>query len=319
MKYEITDSIYTKHIYKIVCIDYISFGFTHLAIALQQPRMTKYLLRQRLTQSHENDRPVNCMETDNILSDQMEICRPELLIKILSILIEAVLSVHIITETGDIVAERIKPYIYYMIRIEIYRDTPFERGSGYTQILQSRKKEVVHHLVFAGLRLNKLRMCIDMLDQPVCIFAELQEICLLLCRLAWTSAVRTLSIHQLGLCKEGLARCTVHALIKSLINVALIIKLFEDLLYLLLMILVRRTDKTVIRRIHQIPDCLDLPGNIIYEFLWCDSGFLCLQLDLLAMLIRSCLKTYIISLLSLETHDTVCQNGFICVTDMWFS
>ena len=88
--------------------------------------MTKYLLRQRLTQSHENDRPVNCMETDNILSDQMEICRPELLIKILSVLIEAVLSVHIITETGDIVAERIKPYIYYMIRIEIYRNTPFE-------------------------------------------------------------------------------------------------------------------------------------------------------------------------------------------------
>ena len=93
-----------------------------------------------------------------------------------------------------------------------------------------------------------------MLDQAVSVLAELQEVCLLLCRLARTSAVRTLAIYQLRLCKERLARCTVHAFVKSLVNVALIIKLLEDLLYLLLMILIRGTDKTVIRRIHQIPD-----------------------------------------------------------------
>ena len=31
------------------------------------------------------------------------------------------------------------------------------------------REEVVHHLVFTGYRLNEFRMCIDMLDQSVCI------------------------------------------------------------------------------------------------------------------------------------------------------
>ena len=47
MKYEITDSIYTKEIYELICIDYVSFGFTHLSITLEKPRMSKYLFRKR--------------------------------------------------------------------------------------------------------------------------------------------------------------------------------------------------------------------------------------------------------------------------------
>ena len=34
MQNEITDSIYTEEVYQIIGIDHISFGFTHLAIAL---------------------------------------------------------------------------------------------------------------------------------------------------------------------------------------------------------------------------------------------------------------------------------------------
>ena len=50
MKYEITDSIYTKEIYKFICINNISFGFTHLAITLKKPRMSEYLFRKRQIQ-----------------------------------------------------------------------------------------------------------------------------------------------------------------------------------------------------------------------------------------------------------------------------
>ena len=85
-----------------------------------------------------------------------------------------------------------------MIRIKIYRNSPFERSTGYAEILQSRKQEVVHHLVLAGLWLNKLRMRIDMLDQTVCIFAELEEVCLLFRRLTFSAAVRTFTINKLG-------------------------------------------------------------------------------------------------------------------------
>ena len=34
MQYKVTNRIYSEEIYQIIRVDYISFGFTHLAIAL---------------------------------------------------------------------------------------------------------------------------------------------------------------------------------------------------------------------------------------------------------------------------------------------
>ena len=50
MKHKVADCIYTKEIYQFICIKYISFGFTHFAVTLEQPWMTKYLFRQRQIQ-----------------------------------------------------------------------------------------------------------------------------------------------------------------------------------------------------------------------------------------------------------------------------
>ena len=85
MQYEITHSVNTENINKIICIDHITLGFTHLAVALKQPWMTKYLLRKWKIKCHQHDRPINRMETQYVFTDQMQICRPKLLIKILAI------------------------------------------------------------------------------------------------------------------------------------------------------------------------------------------------------------------------------------------
>ena len=69
MQDEITDRIHTEKFHQIIGIHYISLGFAHLAVALKKPGMTEYLLRQRLAQSHQEDGPVNGMETDDILSN----------------------------------------------------------------------------------------------------------------------------------------------------------------------------------------------------------------------------------------------------------
>ena len=52
MKYEVADCIYTEEVNERICIEDVSFGLTHLAVALQQPRMSEYLLRKRKTESH---------------------------------------------------------------------------------------------------------------------------------------------------------------------------------------------------------------------------------------------------------------------------
>ena len=118
----------------------------------------------------------------------MQICRPLLLKQITGF------SVTLIADTGNIVGQRIQPYINNVFLIEINRDTPFERGSGNAQILQSGKQEIVHHLVFAGYRLDKFRMAVDMVDQALRIFAHSEEICFFLCRFHFSAAVRTFSV-----------------------------------------------------------------------------------------------------------------------------
>ena len=126
VKDKISYSVNAKHIYKVICINNIAFWLTHLTIALQKPWVSKYLLWKRFTECHKEYRPVNRMESDNILSDKMKVCRPELLI------LFAWVTVCIITYTCNIVSKSIKPHIDYMLIIKINRDTPFERCSWYT-------------------------------------------------------------------------------------------------------------------------------------------------------------------------------------------
>ena len=189
MKNKIADCIHTKEIYQRICIQNISFRFTHLAVALKQPGMSKHLLGKGQIQSHQENRPVNGMETDNILTNQMKICRPEFVKQL------AVIAITVIAQTSNIVGQSIQPYIGYMLRIKGYRNAPGKGGSGYAQILQSWKQEVVHHLIFPGYRLNKLRMLINISNQAIRILAHFEEIRLFLCRLNLPAAVRALAVY----------------------------------------------------------------------------------------------------------------------------
>ena len=207
------------------------------------------------------------METDNIFSDQVQICRPVFFIQI------AVVAVYIISQSGNIVAQCIQPYIYNVTRIKVYRDSPFKTGSGNTQILQTRFQEVVYHLIFTGNRLDKLRMVLNMLHKTILIFTEFQKVRFFLCRLALSATIRALAIYQLGSRKERLTWCTIHSFIETFINIPFVIQLFEDLLNLSFMILIRCTDKLIIGSVHQIPDSVDLCGYIIYKLFWCNACF----------------------------------------------
>ena len=159
-------------------------------------------------------------------------------------------------------------------------------------------------------------MFINIFDQLRRIFAHSEEISLFLRRSYRTAAVRTFSVYQLRLGKERLAGCAIQPFIISLINISLIIKLFKDLLNLFFMIIICSPDKLIIRSLHQIPDIPDLTGYLIHKLLAADPGFLRLQLDLLSMLIRSCLEKHIIPLLPLKPGNTIRQNRLISIPNM---
>ena len=201
------------------------------------------------------------MEADDIFTDQMKICRPVFLEQF------TVIAIAVVAKAGDIVGQCIQPYIGNMLRIKGNRNAPGEGGSGYAQILQTRQKEIVHHLILSGYRLDELRMLVDVRDQAVCVFAHFEEVSFLFGRLYLAAAVWALAVYQLRLGKEGLTRCAVKALIIAFVNITLIVQFFEDFLYLSLMIGISGTDEFVVGSVHQIPDCLDLTCHIVYKLL----------------------------------------------------
>ena len=82
--------------------------------------MSEYLFRKGQIESHQEDGPVNGMETDNVLADQMQVSRPVFL-KLL-----CALPVTVISDSGDIVCEGIQPHIHHVFRVKIYRDSPLK-------------------------------------------------------------------------------------------------------------------------------------------------------------------------------------------------
>ena len=163
-------------------------------------------------------------------TDQMQVCRPVFLEQF------AAVAVAVIAKTGDIVGQCIQPYIDNMLRIKVNRNAPFEGGSGYAQILQTRKQEVVHHLILSGYRLDELRMLLMYSIRRSAYLLIRKKYASSFGRLHLAAAVRAFAVYQLGLGKEGLTGCTVKSLIVALVNIALIIQFLENLLYLLLMI-----------------------------------------------------------------------------------
>ena len=311
VKNKITDRIHTEQIGHVIRINDISLRLGHLLSALEKPWMSEDLFRQGLPQCHQENRPVNRVETDDILSDQMKIRRPVLLIQVRGV------AVSIVTDPCDIVAQCIEPHIYDMIRIKIHRNAPFEAGAGNAQILKARKKEVVHHLVLAGLRLNELRMRIDMIDQALCILLHAEEIRILILLMHGSAADRALvAVHNLRSSVKCLALRAVHALIRAQINISLIIKLFENLLNLSLMILIRRADEAVIGGIHLIPDSLDFSCRFINKLLRRLAGLCCSFLNFLTMLIRTGLEINIITVCTLIAGNAVRHDNLIGIADM---
>ncbi len=103
------------------------------------------------------------------------------------------------------------------------------------------------------------------------------------------------------------------------INIPLLIHFLKNFLYLFFMVFICGADKFIIGCIHHIPDRFYLCSNLVHIFLGRHPSFSCLLLNLLSMLISTCLKKYIISLGSFISGNAVCQNNFVGIPNMGLS
>ncbi len=310
MQHVIAHRVHPEEIYQVIHINHISPGFAHLAAVHQKPGMSENLPGQGFSQRHQKNGPVYGVEPDNVLSDQMQVSGPEF-----PVLLRAV-SLRVIADARDVIGQRVQPHIHHMPRVKVHGNPPLKRCPGHTQVLQSRQQEIVHHLIFTRHRLNKFRMLVDMSDEPVRIFAHTEKIGLFPGRFHLPAAVRTFAVHQLGLRPEGLAGRTVHPFVGAFVDIILVIQPFENLLYLRLMIIIRSPYKLVIGNIQHIAQSPDNARHLVHKLPGGGARFLCLQLNLLPVLVRPCLEKNIIAFHSLEPRNAVCQHDLIIVADM---
>ena len=165
-----------------------------------------------------------------------------------------------------------------------------------------------------------MRMCLNVFDQPVSVFAHTEEICFFLHRLDISAADRALALfRQLALCVECFTFLTVHSFIMTFIDISLIIELLKDLLDLLLMIIIGCTDELIIGNVHAVKLFPDHCGDAVNKFFRRNALGQSFFFYLLTMFVGSCLKTDIITCHSLITGNGIRQYNLINISDVRFT
>ena len=274
--------------------------------------MPENLFRKGKTERHEEDRPIDRVEAENILSDNVKICGP-VFFEVLA------LPVNVVAQRGYIVRERVDPNVDDMFRVERNGNAPFERGSRNAQILKTGFEEVVYHLFLSQLGTDEIGVFLDIFHQPVRIFGHSEKVSLFFCSFYGASAVGTLSVNDLRFREEGFARFAVPALVFGLIYVSLIVKFFEYILNGFFMIFVGRSDEIVVTRADQIPDVPDLRRDTVHERFRRHSVFLRAVLDLLPVFVGSRAEENVKSRKSFVSCYRVGQYDLVCVADVRLS
>ena len=142
---EVAQSIHAQDIGDGLCQANVSARFGHLLAFKRPPAMRHHPLRERLVRSHQKRRPVDCVEAQNFLADQVQIGRPHLL---------KLKFVVAITHAAHVAGQRVVPDIDHVLVIVGPGDTPFYRCAADGKIAQPALHEG-DHLVAARLRLNE--------------------------------------------------------------------------------------------------------------------------------------------------------------------
>lgn len=186
---EVTQCVYAVTFCQNVWVNYVALGFAHLAAVQKQPAMTVNLLWQRQIQCHQDSRPDDGMETNDLFTNEVYVSRP--------VFFEIMIFIVLVAQSVDVVGKSVNPNINNMSWIKVNRNAPAEGGTGNAQILKSWFNEVVYHLVDTAAWLEEVSVFQQILN-AVCIFRKTEEVCFLLSIDNRTSAVRALAVYQLG-------------------------------------------------------------------------------------------------------------------------
>ena len=199
--------------------DLVEPRLAHLLAADHQPTVSEDTLRRRLPGSHQHGRPVDGVEAEDVLPDQVVVDRPPAL--------EA-LPVGAVAHGRAVVDEGVEPHVGDVGRVPGDRHPPADRRPGDREVLEALADEA-QDLVAAGVGLDGVGVGLVVGQQPVLVAGQLEEIVLLPHPLDGPPVDGTVAVDQLVLGVIGLAGHAVEPLVGAELDVAVVVDLLEHL------------------------------------------------------------------------------------------
>ncbi len=174
------------------------------------------LRRRRQVGGHQHRRPVDDVEADDVLADDVDAVR---IVEPVALEQLAVLGV---VERGDVVAERVDPDVHHLVGIARHGHAPAVTATGLArdgEILQPLVDER-EHLLAAVLRLDQHFVTGDQVAQSILVGGEAEEVVLLVDPLRLGAVDRAALVDQLLRLVEALALDAVEPLVMTGVDVA---------------------------------------------------------------------------------------------------
>ncbi len=212
--------------------------------------MAEYLFGKRDSRRHQEGRPIDRVETNHVLADQMDRRRPKFAPQ---------LGVVGIAEAGDVVGQRIEPHVHHVPGVRAvaarHRNAPVEAGARDAEVLEAALDEA-EDFIAAAVGLDELGVCGIMVEQPLLVVRQSEKPAGFLGPFD-RSAVRRqffapLPVDQLRFLVKGFVANRIKAGVAVEVEVPLLRHCGPDRLAGAIMIVLRRPDKTIIGYIKSV-------------------------------------------------------------------
>lgn len=194
---------------------------------------------------HEQARPNDGVEPQDILSNNVDIAGPELLDSFLSVTVGSK-----VIDSGQIVGEGIDPHIHNVLVTKSFWNTDAPRKGGSTdgQVSEGIRRQSAQNVVSVLLGSDKVWVVLDVLDEPIGVGRHLEEVGFFLNPLEGKSRGRILEVIDLGLRirHKGLLSNIVPTGIRIQVNITIGSACLPEFLSHALVTITRRSNVVVV-------------------------------------------------------------------------
>src|SRR6185437_6718504 len=242
--------------------------------------MRNHGLWQRQLCGHQESRPIDAVEADDLLADHVHVCGPVMLKFLL-----LVFFLRAQANGGTVVAERIKPNVHHVLWIAGNWNAPLKSAAADGEIAQPALDES-DDLIAPRLRTDEAGVLLIVRQQLVGKGGELEVIVLFAYGFRRTAALwaRRAGTNRIDI---KFVEDTILAGIRTLINEAFFLDALPQLLRAALVAGFRGADVVIVGDAHLVKQCAEFGGNLVHPLLWRRLRFTGGALNLYAMLVSA--------------------------------